>query len=179
MWNHVGPCWTKERNGCKGLLRRFQNRIKTLRKQRGNDAPRGPLWHTVCNRPCCLIKQTIDFIFTNLDQPICFNQNKQPQHPKKTCPFFPNFFPKVFSWLRVLSFSTALNALDHSIEGFDGVPDWAKTLGQIVLQMMPTSVYYGRSARLGSCKIPMWWPMRKMEHGILTYEFMVFIYAGP
>eukprot|EP00435_Cladocopium_sp_Y103_P045546 s1188_g13.t1 len=43
----------------------------------------------------------------------------------------------------VLSFSTALNALDHSIEDFEGVPRWAKSLGQIVMNMVPTSFYYG------------------------------------
>lgn len=43
----------------------------------------------------------------------------------------------------ILSFSTALNALDHSIEDFEGVPRWAKSLGQIVINMLPTSFYYG------------------------------------
>lgn len=43
----------------------------------------------------------------------------------------------------ILSFSTALNALDHSIEDFEGVPRWAKSLGQIVINILPGSFYYG------------------------------------
>ena len=50
---------------------------------------------------------------------------------------------------RILSFSTALNALDHSIEDFEGVPRWAKSLGQIVINMLPTSFYYGLLTAFG------------------------------
>lgn len=47
----------------------------------------------------------------------------------------------------ILAFSMTLNALDHSIEGFDGVPIWAKTLSQIVLETLPTSFTYGSWAK--------------------------------
>jgi len=43
----------------------------------------------------------------------------------------------------IIAFSTALNALDHSID-VEGVPAWSRMLGQVITQMVPTSFYSGQ-----------------------------------
>lgn len=42
----------------------------------------------------------------------------------------------------IIAFSTALNALEHSID-VEGVPAWSRMLGQVITQMVPTSFYSG------------------------------------